>query len=55
MKVIKTRTLCSRVLLEKLRVGELLKKFSVFMGARVLLPCSQEPATDFYPTDIFSI
>jgi hypothetical protein len=47
MKAIKTPTLCSRVLLEKLRVGELLTK--------VLLPYSQEPATDFYHTNIFSI
>ena len=38
----------SRVVLEKLVVIKLVKKFPNFVGTEVLLPCSQEPTRYFY-------
>jgi hypothetical protein len=39
----------SRVLLEKLTVTQLVKKFPAFMGPEGSLPSSKDPATGPYP------
>jgi hypothetical protein len=45
----KQQTPWSKVILEKLIVAQLLKKFSTFLEPDGSLPCSQEPATGSYP------
>jgi hypothetical protein len=41
--------LCSRVLLQNLKVAQLVKKFRTFLELKGSLPCTQEPTNGSYP------
>jgi hypothetical protein len=45
----KTPTAWSRILIKRLILPQLVKKYPAFYGTRRSLPCSKQPTISFYP------